>query len=59
MQCFKCGQKPSEGINLYRQNPKGVPGIFACAAHSRPVDDKLVQIVANLSNPSHNPKKEK
>jgi hypothetical protein len=48
MKCHVCGKTAAQGFNLYRQNAKGQPGIFACAAHSKPVDDELVQIVASL-----------
>ena len=50
MQCFKCGKSPAQGINLYRQNTKGEVGVWACAAHSKPVDDELVRIVKALSD---------
>ena len=46
--CFKCGKSVADGFNLYRQNAKGQPAIWACAACSKPVDDELVHIVANL-----------
>jgi hypothetical protein len=45
MKCFICGKTPADGVNLYRQNPKGVAGIFACYAHSKPVDDDLVRVI--------------
>lgn len=48
MKCHVCGKTPQEGTNLYRQNAKGEKGVWACAAHSKPVDDKLVNIVAQL-----------
>jgi hypothetical protein len=44
-----CHKTPSDGTNLYRQNAKGQPGVWACAAHSKPVDDELVRIVAHLA----------
>jgi len=50
MKCHVCGKSPSSGTTLYRQNPKGQEGVWACAAHSKPVDDKLVRIVAHLAN---------
>lgn len=48
MKCYVCGKAPWDGVNLYRQNPKGGVGVWACAAHSIPVNDTLVNIVANL-----------
>lgn len=48
MKCFKCGKSAADGTNLYRQNEKGVAGIWACAPHSKPVEQELVHIVAQL-----------
>lgn len=33
MQCFRCGKTPDEAGALYRTNPKGQPGIWACEEH--------------------------
>jgi hypothetical protein len=49
MKCHVCHKTPSDGTNLYRQNAKGQPGVWACAAHSKPVDDELVRILAHLA----------
>lgn len=50
MKCFhpECDRAPHKGDNLYRQNAKGEPGVFACAQHSRPVADELVRTVAQV-----------
>lgn len=48
MHCYICGKTPAQGANLYRQNAKGEVGVWACAAHSKPVEDELVRIVAHL-----------
>jgi len=50
MKCFNCGKSPSEhGVTLFRQNEKGVTGIWACEACNRlPVDPALAQDVAEL-----------
>lgn len=48
MKCYICEKAPWEGFNLYRQNPKGEVGIWACAAHSKPVEDALVRLVASM-----------
>jgi hypothetical protein len=48
MKCFNCLKSPADGTNLYRQNAKGEIGIWACAAHSIPVEDELVKLVAAL-----------
>ena len=38
MKCHVCGKTPAEGTTLYRQNPKGEKGIWACLEHSKPLD---------------------
>ena len=48
MQCEVCGGKPSEGVDLYRVNPKGVAGIWRCSHHFA-ADPSLVRIVETLS----------
>jgi hypothetical protein len=56
MKCFVCGKAPWDGFNLYRQNAKGEIGIWACAAHGKPVDDELVHIVAQLQKVNNDSK---
>lgn len=34
MVCEVCGRSPAGGTTLYRQNPKGEPGIWACGEHN-------------------------
>lgn len=46
--CKVCQRTLGEGINLYRQNEKGVPAVWACAVHSKPIDEELVNIVGQL-----------
>ena len=46
MKWLTCGARASQGVNLYRQNERGEVGIWACAPHSKPVDDELVRVVA-------------
>ena len=48
MKCLVCGKTPADGVNLYRQNPKGQLGIWACYRHSKPVEDELVSMVGIL-----------
>lgn len=47
--CMICGKGPLDGTSLYRQNPKGEAGIWACMAHSQqpaaPEVNKLVAVV--------------
>ena len=30
MKCVNCGRSPADGASLFRRNPKGEPGVFAC-----------------------------
>lgn len=48
MKCYKCEKTPTQGFNLYRQNQKGEVGVWACAEHSKPVDDDLVNVVGAI-----------
>lgn len=49
MKCMICGLGPGDGVSLFRQNPKGEAGIWACWAHRRePVADEVDSIVAML-----------
>ncbi len=46
MTCEVCGDGPKQGITLYRQNEKGVPGIWRCIIHTQqPVDPIVGNIV--------------
>lgn len=49
MQCHICGKGPAPehgGVTVYRQNEKGVPGIWACEQHRKaPVDPETQDIV--------------
>ncbi len=49
MKCFICDRGPTEGITIYRINPKGENGIWACSVH-RPItaphiDPEIKEIV--------------
>lgn len=33
MRCLFCRKGPAEGVNVYRVNAKGQPGVWACNAH--------------------------
>lgn len=45
MRCFKCGCSPQDEA-LFRQNEKGVKGIWACAWHrAAPVDSQVQELV--------------
>lgn len=33
--CYICGKHPADGFTVYRQNEKGVSGIFACEEHDK------------------------
>lgn len=47
--CMICGKGPRDGTSLFRQNPKGEAGIWACMAHSQqaaaPEVNKLVAVI--------------
>lgn len=47
--CMICGKGPHHGTTLFRQNPKGEAGIWACMAHSQqiaaPEVNKLVAVI--------------
>jgi hypothetical protein len=43
--CFKCGK--SDGA-LFRQNEKGVPGIWACDAHNQAERDPVLEEVTAI-----------
>jgi hypothetical protein len=46
-----CGKGMSEGLALFRQNPKGEMGIWACRAHSLEAIDPVVsEIVVAIEN---------
>lgn len=47
MTCEICNRGPErEGITLFRQNEKGVPGIWRCAVHvTADVDPDVAEIV--------------
>lgn len=49
MKCFKCGQGAEIAGALYRQNEKGVPGIWACircASKESTADTALMEVMA-------------
>ena len=33
MSCLFCGRTPAQGVDLYRLNKKGEPGLFVCGQH--------------------------
>lgn len=51
MKCEKCGYGPMHGVSLFRQNAKGIPGIWRCERcldpNKLPPDD-VAQTVAEL-----------
>ena len=51
MKCFFCARGMSTGDNLFRINPKGQKGIWACGEHyaqtdSPPIDAEIKELVA-------------
>jgi hypothetical protein len=47
MKCMVCGKGMADGVSLFRQNPKGEAGIWACRAHRRDVPDPTVERIVN------------
>lgn len=41
MGCVVCGKGMTTGHSLFRINPKGQPGIWACAEHIKNTDVKI------------------
>ncbi len=51
MNCSVCGKGPKEGVTVYRQNPKGEKGIWACEEHAvRKPDSPLMDLIKTLEN---------
>jgi hypothetical protein len=50
MKCHICGLgPPQDPITLYRQNEKGVPGVWACAEHNtREIPPDEAELIAIL-----------
>lgn len=48
MECMVCGKGPADGVTVFRQNPKGEIGIWACAKHSVADIDPEVQHIVNV-----------
>jgi hypothetical protein len=50
--CHVCGKGPADGVNLFRQNRKGVEGEWACKDHSTveidPEIEKLAKVVSGV-----------
>lgn len=55
MKCGKCG---TDKEALFRQNPKGEPGVWRCLGCSEaPVDPELAQITAAVEDALNKPTK--
>lgn len=47
MKCIVCGRGMQEGVSLFRQNPEGEEGVWACSQHNTgPVDPEVAAITA-------------
>lgn len=57
MKCFKCGATVQEGP-LFRQNEKGVKGVFACRYHTVQLPDPELEQIANIVDKAGNPGRE-
>ena len=51
-ECCICKKTPADGTTVFRVNPKGRPGIWACAKHrpqtDAPIDAELDEVVRIL-----------
>jgi hypothetical protein len=46
MKCIYCGRGMADGVALFRQNPTGEKGVWACGEHNaKPVDPLVAEIV--------------
>lgn len=45
MKCMVCGRGMADGVSLFRQNPKGEAGIWACREHRREAVDPTVESI--------------
>lgn len=55
MKCFVCSKGMNEGVSLFRQNPKGEIGIWACILHAKEeIDPVVLSIVKVIENDSNN-----
>lgn len=53
MTCEICGRGMKEHVNLYRQNEKGVKGVWRCDDHNTlPISPEVQQIVEALNPPT-------
>lgn len=44
--CHVCGLGPAVGVTVYRQNETGIPGVWACRAHSTvPLDPETQDLI--------------
>lgn len=48
MKCSVCGKGPMHGVAVYRTNPKGEIGIWACREHLLRTADPVTQEIVNL-----------
>lgn len=56
MKCLICGRGMHTGTNLFRVNPTGRPGVWACARHLKhtdgpPPDEATLDLIRILSKP--------
>lgn len=54
MRCLFCQKGLAQGVNLFRVNAKGQPGVWACAKHINQTDaqvDPDVSSIAAALNP--------
>jgi len=49
MECEICKRKPSDGVSLFRQNPKGEIGIWRCyECNTETISPDVLEIIQTL-----------
>lgn len=51
MKCEVCQKGMEHGVNLHRQNEKGVTGIWRCDEHNQKPVDQFTKDLIELLNP--------
>ncbi len=50
MACEVCGKGMTEGVTLFRQNPKGEDPVMRCFAHNAvPIDPEVLDITRTIN----------
>jgi hypothetical protein len=56
MKCIHCKRGLAEGVALFRQNPKGEVGVWACGdCNMTPVDQEIMDVIEAVQGPTSPP----